>query len=397
MDIIPENFQKIIMDMTEDLSETFPEYSELWTKWSDKGFSSMNEAEKILEVKYLYEYIVSVYPEQFFDIIYQNEKIFSIDSSKNTLFLPGIDFKLLFNCEGVSVKTREIMWNYLKLVLLTVVESVKDKSKFGTANSMFDGINENELFEKLKETMNGMTDFFKNLGENENNEVPIAETNVPKVDDIFGHLKSLFDGKIGLLAKELAEEISGDLSKILGDDEMGDVRTSKDVISKLMKNPGKVTGLLKTVNDRLQSKINSGEISQEELMKEATEIMQKMKGVGGMPGMSEMAGMAGMSGMGDMGGMGGMQDMIKNLSKMGGDLFKNKVEKPDLKMTTMEKMKNRILLKKIQQAEQNLITQNKLIEIEKNYQPYKFTVADDLEKQSKSSSSNKKKKTKAKK
>jgi hypothetical protein len=31
-------------------------------------------------------------------------------------------------------------------------------------------------FEKLKETMNGMTDFSKNLGEDENNEVPIARS-----------------------------------------------------------------------------------------------------------------------------------------------------------------------------------------------------------------------------
>jgi hypothetical protein len=119
-----------------------------------------------------------------------------------------------------------------------------------------------------------------------------------------------------------------------------------------------------------------------------------MKGVGGIPGMSGMAGMAGMAGMGGM----DMQDMMKNLSKMGGDLFKNKTEKPDIKMTTIEKMKNRILLKKIQQAEQNLIAQNKLVELEKSYQPYTFTVEDESEKQKTSSSLKKKnKKKKAKK
>jgi hypothetical protein len=66
---IPENFQKIIVDMTEDFTETFPEYSELWQKWSKERLNGLNEEELKIELKYLYDYVVSIYPERFFDLI----------------------------------------------------------------------------------------------------------------------------------------------------------------------------------------------------------------------------------------------------------------------------------------------------------------------------------------
>lgn len=402
---IPENFQKIMIDMTEDFTETFPEYSELWQKWNKERLNEMNKEELEIELKYLYDYVVSVYPERFFDIIYQNDKIFDIESESglnvNTLFLPGIDFKLLFNCTDISDETRKVMWNYLKLILLTIVGSVKDKSNFGGTGNLFDGVDETELFKKLSETMSGMGDFFKNMGQNteEGDETPEdSGSGLPNVDDIFGHLKGLFDGKIGTLAKSLAEEISGDLNDILGTDDIGDVRSTKDVIGKLMKNPAKISGLLKTINDRLQSKISSGEISQEELMKEAAEIMSKMKGLGGEGGAGDVNFEDLFKNMSKMGGMGGMQEMlskmgglagdggfdIKELMKtMGGimDPNKNKRDRNNTnvdsnvdvsKMSLHEKMKNRILIKKIKDAEKQLVIQNQIEESQKNYVPYDF-------------------------
>ena len=42
-------------------------------------------------------------------------------------------------------------------------------------------------------------------------------SNIPNFENFQEHLKGMFDGKIGTLAKELAEEISGDFQNILGD------------------------------------------------------------------------------------------------------------------------------------------------------------------------------------
>ena len=388
---IPDNFQKIIMDMTDDFTETFPEYSELWIKWTKNSFELMTEEEVTLELKYLHDYVISTYPERFFDIIYQNETIFLIENELNTLFLPGIDFKLLFNCSNISDQTRKIMWNYLKLILLTVVGSVKDKSKFGGSGNIFDGIDEKELFEKLTETMGSMGDFFQNMGQNIN--------------------------------EEETKEISGDLSEIFGSDEIGEIRSTKDVIGKLMKNPAKISGLLKTINERLQSKISSGEISQEEMMKEATDIMAKMKGTGDVnfeelfKNMTKMGGMGGMeemlSKMSGLAGEGGldMKQLMKTMGGMMGQQKKTQNKEPNIdasKMTLHEKMKNRILIKKMKDVEKQLVLQNQIEESEKNYIPYDFGEdknvfkidGEEAQETSLSSSApkkNKKKKTKSKK
>ena len=72
---------------------SFPEYANLWEKWPNANDKEFQE---------LFEYCTKIYPERFFDVLYQNVDIFLEESETNTHFLPNVDFKLLFNCEGVS-------------------------------------------------------------------------------------------------------------------------------------------------------------------------------------------------------------------------------------------------------------------------------------------------------
>jgi hypothetical protein len=268
----PENFKSIILDLVNDLTTTFPEYSELWKSW---------QTAEVAEFDTLFQYCLTVYPERFFDILYQSVEIFGKESKVNTMFLPSVDFKVLFNCEGVTESTKKTLWKYLQLILFNVVGSIDDKTKFGEAASMFDGIDEKVLQEKLKETMEGIGDLFKD------NEFTFdAAEGMPKADDIHEHLTGIFDGKIGKLAKELAEEISGDFADIVGDGTEG--ATTQDVLKKMMKNPKKMMDLVKTVSNKLTNKIDSGEITKEEIMKEASGIMDKMKDMGGGDKLQEM-------------------------------------------------------------------------------------------------------------
>jgi hypothetical protein len=46
--------------------------------------------------------------------------------------------------------------------------------------------------------------------------------------------------------------------------------------------------LMKTIGDKLQKKMKSGEITEEEIMKEASELMGKMKGMGGKSGFADI-------------------------------------------------------------------------------------------------------------
>jgi|UniRef100_A0A6C0F5P0 hypothetical protein len=274
---VPDNFKSIIHDFTVDLSTTFPEFSDKWRKWTDATPE---------ECKELFEYCLTVFPERFFDIMYQNVEIFEAKNDTNTKFLPDVDFKTLYNCDGVSENTKKTIWKYLQLILFNVIGSIDDKTKFGDAASIFDGIDENVLQEKLKETMAGIGDFFKEAnnaagqgeGEGEKHEFTFGpEDGMPNMEGIHEHLKGIFDGKIGKLAKELAEEISGDFNDLVGDTP----ENTQDVLKNLMKNPKKMMGLVKKVGDRLTEKMDSGEISKEEIMKEAGDIMAKMKEMGG--------------------------------------------------------------------------------------------------------------------
>merc|ERR1711968_279834 len=104
------------------------------------------------------------------------------------------------------------------------------------------------------------------------------ENAMPNMENIHEHLKGLFDGKIGKLAKELAEEIQGDLSNMVDGD---NVSSPEDVIKNMMKNPKKMMGIIKMIGDKIKNKMDSGDISKDELMGEASELLNKMKEMGG--------------------------------------------------------------------------------------------------------------------
>jgi hypothetical protein len=249
----PENFRTIIADFTNDLSTTFPEYSQTWSKWSSPDITQS-------ELEELFQHVLTVYPNRFFDILNQNADIFKADSDANTLFLPDMDFKVLYNCDGISETTRNTVWKYLQLILFTVVGSVKDKANFGDTANIFEGIDESELQEKLAESIGSIGDFFSKMdegipseGENQESSSGLGgafnPNNLPKPEELRDHLKTLFEGKIGTLAKELADEIGEDLAQSLGED-IKSARSTKDVFTKLMQNPQKISGLVKTVGEK---------------------------------------------------------------------------------------------------------------------------------------------------
>jgi hypothetical protein len=145
---------------------------------------------------------------------------------------------------------------------------------------------------------------------------------MPNANDMHEHLKGLFDGKIGSLAKELAEEISHDVEHLFEEEGIkaggaNDIRSTGDLIGKIIKNPNKIMSLMKTISGKLQAKMKSGEISEEEIMKEAGDLMGKMKGMKGMGPMNEMfKNLAkGMGGGGKAGlNMGALQRMQKQMA-----------------------------------------------------------------------------------
>ena len=405
---IPEKFSSIILDFIEDLNRTFPEYKSLWWVYS-KETSEQGWID-------LYEYCLTVYPERFFDILYQNDELFDTNKNSNTYFLPNVEFKRLYNCKGVSENTKTSLWKYLQLILFTVIGNVKDKTEFGETMNIFEGINEEELQSKITEAMSGLTDFFQNMenkmktdddaededdgddnmknffktmeeemkkdfGDSEqsqpNDNMPETHS-IPNPEDLHNHLKGLFGGKLGSLAKELMEELSHDLEETLGinANEFNNNTQPADVFKKMMRHPDKFMKLIQKIQSKFQDKMKSGDLSQEDLMKEAGEMLRKMKEMGGnSKQMNEMfQNMA--KGMGGMGGgskmrmdTGKLDRMLKTQDTKERLRAKLEKRKEDAKYT-LEKTQNSIIYRPMdsEPAEKSKLSDLQIEELSKEFQ-----------------------------
>lgn len=237
--------------------------------------------------------------------------MFKEDSEFDTEFLPHIHFKNLWQCE-ITQKTRETIWKYLQLILFSIVGTLNNKDAFGDTAKLFEAINEDEFKNKLEETLSHMQGLFDLSGNfpqtTEGSETGgINMENMPNAEDIHDHITGMLDGKLGQLAREIAEETASNLNL-----DMENVTDMKDVFQKLIKNPTKLMGLVKNVGDKLDSRIKSGEIKESELISEATEMMNKMKN---MPGMENIQSMLSKMGLGGFGGKVNTTAMESQLNK----------------------------------------------------------------------------------
>ena len=269
------DFEKVINEFLNNLLDVFPEVT--------------NDIEncKKMPVNDLQEYCKTVYPERFFDILYQNDDIFS-DNDIDTKFLPNIEFKTLWNFEGVSDNTKSTIWKYLQLITFSIITDIDSESSFGDTAKLFEAINEDSFKEKLEETLGNIQDAFTN----ESGEQKINEEDLPNSDDLHNHIQGMLNGKIGQLANEIAEETAKEL-----DIDMENTQSANDVFSKIIKNPKKLMGLVKSIGSKLEDKIKSGEIKESELMTEASEMMKNMKNMPGMGNIAQMMSSMGMPGM----------------------------------------------------------------------------------------------------
>lgn len=376
VEVIPEEFKKVICDFINDFALTFPEYSEKLDKYSSidgSGTSCRTISDDSIIV--LYEHCKKVYPVRFFDILYKNIEMFKKRDSGaaevNVNFLPEVDFANVWNTPDISDKTRETIMKYLQLILFSIITNVSDQNSFGDTAKLFEAINEDELKGKLDETFKNMQDLFTGMGmggmggmgadgeagdagEHMNDFAKFAEQfknfapegvdmskfpnfnfgdaagagagagkgagagaggegadantskkpDIPNPEAVHDHISKLLNGKIGALAKEIAEETAGDLD--LGIDlENPEQLNMGNVFQKLFKNPGKLMNMVKNVGKKLDDKFKKGDIKESELMQEASELLNNMKNMPGMGNLSSMLNQLGMKGMGGLGGKGG--------------------------------------------------------------------------------------------
>jgi hypothetical protein len=346
---IPTEFTKIIYDLVNDILTTFPEYMD----GLDADLFNIKETKDKDSIEQVYNHVKRVIPERFFDILYKNEEIFD-DDKINTMFLPGIEFKNIWKSD-ISENTKGTVWKYLQLILFTIIGKVDSQDSFGDAAKLFESINEGELKQKLEDTLGNLQNML------DSDEGPIDVSGVdqlPNSEQVHDHISGLLDGKLGKLAKEIAEETAAELNF----DAEG-ATSVNDVFQSLFKNPGKLMNLVKNVGGKLDDKIKSGEIKESEIMEEASGLLGKMKdvpgmgdiqsmmkkmgmgmgsGAGGMDALSALSGMmgGGAGGAGGAGGGGGMDALSALSGMMGGGGRNNKLNLGAMQNAMEQNMKN---------------------------------------------------------
>ena len=437
-DSFPTELIKIEKDFIKDILNTFPEFSNLFTENELEYLKEKPDEQKLFKTV---EYFKTVYPERFFDILYENSDMFD-DETKNTNFFENIDFKNIWNA-NISDNTKSVIWKYLQLVLFSLSNNIEGIESFGETAKLFEAIDENELKTKLEEVVNSMGNIFDMSGNNENKEFKnfmdefmkengndfmnndlsnvdlddmfkkfseyadmdisenefknlfenfanpldvsdniFNEENMPDPEELHSHLNSIMEGKIGKLAQEIADETAKDL-----DIDTENISDIGDVFSKLFKNPGKLTNMIKKVSTKLDEKLKSGEIKKSELMQEANEIMKKLQSTPGMKGMEKM--------FSNMGGLGG-----KN-TKLNMNLFKSMMERnakqSSQKERMLRKLEQRKMEKKIKEEMMKAQQSNQNFKNEQEYNEYiqkTFNIDDSKMKKSKIKKKKKKKKGK---
>ena len=316
-----EKFTKIITDFTNDLLLTLPELK--------PNIDQINS-----DLQKTYDHCIEMYPKIFFEILYENNSLFE----KECFLLPGIDFTSIMKDNdkiiGISEKTKKTIWKYLQLILFSVLEKINTNKSFGETSKIFEGIEENELHKKIAETMEEMKDLFMNPSSG-STAVPDLSGVMPDLDPekMKSHLDDLMNGKIGTLAKEIAEEAKNSI----GDE--------KEFMETIMKNPQKILSLVKNIGGKLEEKISSGQVKESELLEEATQIMDKIQDI---PGLKEMMAKMGLNGKMDFKAMANkMQQHMKGSktkerlqkkreNKMNEKMKETKETQPDIKQTSAD-------------------------------------------------------------
>ena len=226
---ITQDFIKVVCDLTQDLMTTFSDILEKTENPIREIAQAIREdSDRVDElIKVVYLHCRNSFPQYFFDILYENNDIFV--NNDELFLLPNIDFVELWKTD-ITDTTRATIWKYLQLILFTVVSDVNTGESFGDTAKLFEAINTDEFKQKIEASLQEMEAIFKEKKEveegDDNNESSVP-MDLPNAEQLHDHINKMMGGKIGCLAKEIAEETAGEL-----DIDMEDASSVNDVFNK---------------------------------------------------------------------------------------------------------------------------------------------------------------------
>ena len=299
------------------------------------------------------------------DISSKNEIIFS----KGSKILNNIDFYSIWNntdynsddneSKELNEEQRENIWKYLHTLYIFAYEYRCEKD--------FKLIM-NEIKSKDLSTLDEEGKTFRNIIEGlsiqnrkSENEDLESENCDKKGDKPSIPVPDLFNGVIGNLAKEIAEEIDPskinleDPSKLLSSLMNGNLDESND--------DSGIFDLVKDITGKIQNKLSSGNLDEEQLFSEAQNMMKSFAGgQSGIPGMDKNFNPMNMfNNMMKSGMMDGLDPENKNIVEEASNIIKNK----GMSGKTSGQLSNKAQLKSTRDRLRNKLEKKKKILEEK--------------------------------
>ena len=344
-------FNYYLKEFLNEIVSKFPDFKHNVVQ-NYRSFLEGKDSKNDMYVKYFYTKINN----HLISIAKKDESIFS---TPGLVFIEGVDFHNLWNSRLNNTENKAAIWKYLQLILFSIVSGISDTSSFGDTAKLFEAIGEEEFKTKLEETITQMEGMFNKTTSSDDSDSNTSSTfnaeDLPNAQDIHEHVLGMMGGKLGTLAREIAEETARDMQV-----DLENITTANDVFKQLFKNPASLMKLVKTVGSKLDDRLQSGDIKESELLEEAQDMMKKMKN---MPGMGNLQGLLGKMGMGGGGKMntGAMQAQLSQRMRMAQtkERMRSRVQSRQEKdeMTTMSHEEFKKAEERAQQMARDLIAE----------------------------------------
>jgi hypothetical protein len=246
-----EHFNSFLKQFIENIIDTFDEYKEIITEY----YKDLLETDTCSDDKFVKRFLNKTKDFKT-HISEENEEMFKED----IYILKNINFKTLWDSGEISDTNKKKIWEYLQ-TLYVLSETIINDTK----------------------TISELVNQFKNIKDDSSDSIESTEPNIDK--DVFKMLKNLSSnnnnidnlfnetGMIGKLAGELTSEL--DLDNLgLGIDLEGN-QNMEDIFSNLINGDKslKFMNLIQTVGNKIQTKIQNGELDASDLLSEAQSVM----------------------------------------------------------------------------------------------------------------------------
>ena len=270
-----EKFNYYLSLFLKELENIYPEFKESihqhygeLLKLGDKSCS---------DDRYVKTYMTTT-QSYFSDIASKNEKIFKGIESVN--LLEGLDFREVWS-KDINKNTRENIWKYLQTLVVIGKKIVGNDDEI---NDLLEKFNSQDKDSSEASKTEAGTDAGTDATSNQNDEMLNMLKNMSSMtqdpdinlpDTSENEMKNLFEGGIiSDIAQELTQEL--DLENL----DMGNPQNMNEAFANLMGGGGgqnNFFNLVTKVGEKIQNKVQKGEVNQGDLMKEAQKMMGGLK------------------------------------------------------------------------------------------------------------------------